>query len=73
MTSFKLFERIDSYRLDLSKIYDILGKYQFLQKYDTTYISLNRFFQLTTVNVVPEFQNQTSESMALKLKEGLEW
>jgi hypothetical protein len=72
MTSFKLFERIESYCLDPSKIYNILRKYQSLQKYNTTYLSLNRFFQLTKANTVPGFQNQASEKTALKLKEGLE-
>lgn len=73
MASFKLCERIESYCLDPSKIYKILRKYQSLQKYNITYLSLNRFFQLTTANVVPEFQNQASEKMALQRKEGLEW
>jgi hypothetical protein len=77
MTS-KLFERIDSYYLSPSKIGKTLRKYQSLQKYNitylyATYLSLNRFFQLTTVKAVQEFQNQTSEKMALQHKEDLEW
>ena len=88
MTSFKLFERIESYCLNPSKRDTILRKYQSLQKYNTIYLSatclsatclsatcryLSRFFQLTTANVVPEFQNQASKKMALQRKEGLEW
>lgn len=77
MTS-KLFERIESYYLSPSKIGKTLRKHQSLQKYNitdlyATYLSLNRFFQLTTVEAVQEFQNQASEKMALQHKEDLEW
>jgi hypothetical protein len=78
MTSFELFERPESYDLNLSKIYKTLRKHQSLQKYNITHLfatclSLNRFFHLTTANVVPESQNQSSEKITLQLKEGLEW
>lgn len=74
MTSFELFERTKAYCFDPSKIGKTLGKYQALQKQNTTYLSLNRFFRLAiTVQLAPEFQNQTSEKMALQYKEGLEW
>ncbi len=73
MTSFELFERTKAYCFDPSKIGKTLGKYQALQKHNTTYNSLKRFFHLATAKVVPEFQNQASEKMALQHKEGLEW
>jgi hypothetical protein len=73
MTSFKLFERTESYCFDPSRIGKILRKYRSLQKHNTTYLSLNRFFYLATAKIVPEFQNQASEKMALQHKEGLEW
>jgi hypothetical protein len=73
MTSFELFERTKAYCFDPSKIGKTLGKYQALQKQNTTNLSLNRFFHLVIiVKVAPEFQNQTSEKMALQHKEDLE-
>lgn len=78
MTPLKLFERIKSYYLDPSRIGEILRRYRSLQKHNTTYLSLNRFFHLATAEIVPEFQNQASkklvsEKLALIRKEGLEW
>jgi len=61
MTSCKLFERNDSYCLDPSIIGKTLKKQQSLQKHNTTYLTLNRFFYLTTLKIVPGSQNQTSE------------
>jgi len=84
MTSCKLFERTESYCLDPSKIGKTL-KNQSLQKHNKTYLSLNRFFHLTTTKIfpefqnqasekkAPEFQNQASEKLALICKEDLEW
>jgi hypothetical protein len=74
MIFFKLFERIESYYLDPSRVCNIIRKYQSLHKYKTTYLyaaylSLSRFFHLTTAKTVPEFQNQASEKMALQLRE----
>ena len=78
MTPLKLFERIKSYYLDPSRIGEILRRYRYLQKHNTTYLSLNRFFHLARAKIVPEFQNQASkklvsEKLALIRKEGLEW
>jgi len=73
MTSLKLFERTESYCLNPSRIGKILRKYQSPQKQNTTYLSLNRFFYLKTAEIIPGFQNQASEKMALQHKEGLEW
>jgi hypothetical protein len=61
MTSCKLFERSESYCFDPSRIGKTLRKYQSLQKHNTIYLSLNRFFHLTTAKIVPESQNQVSE------------
>ncbi|WP_292387589.1 hypothetical protein [Methanosarcina sp. UBA5] len=73
MTSLKLFKRTESYCFDPSIIGKTLRKYRSLQKHTTTYLSLNRFFHLTMAKIVLEFQNQTSEKMALQHEEGLEW
>jgi len=78
MSSFKIFERIESYYFDSSRIYKIIRNYQSLQKYNTTYLyatwlSLNRFFHPATAKVVPELQNQAFEKTALRRLEGLEW
>jgi hypothetical protein len=76
MILFKIFERIKFHYFDPSKIYKTLRKsqpLQNLQNYDITYLVLNRFFYLTTVKVVPELQNQTSEKAALLFMEVLEW
>lgn len=85
MTSCKLFERTDSYCLGPSRIGKTLRKHQSLQKNNITYLSLNRFFRLTTAKIVPEsqnqvsemkvseFQNQAFEKMVLQHKEGLVW
>lgn len=69
MMPFELFERIEAYCHDLSKIGKIIRKYQSLQKHNTTFFSLNRFLHLAIAKVVPEFQNQTSKKIALPLKE----
>uniref|UniRef100_Q464X6 Uncharacterized protein n=1 Tax=Methanosarcina barkeri (strain Fusaro / DSM 804) TaxID=269797 RepID=Q464X6_METBF len=61
MTSCKLFERTESYCLDPSRIGKALKIYQFLQKHNTTCLSLNRFIHLTTAKIFPESQNQASE------------
>lgn len=72
MTSFELFERTESYCIIPSKIGTALGKYQTLQKHNTVYLSLNRFFHLKIAKVIPEFQNQTSKKIVLQYKEVLE-
>ncbi len=63
MTPLKLFERIKSYYLDPSRIGEILRRYRYLQKHNTTYLSLNRFFHLARAKIVPEFQNQASKKL----------
>lgn len=85
MTSCKLFERTESYCLDPSRIGKTVKIYQSLKKHNITYLSLNRFFHLTTAKIfpefqnqasekkAPEFQNQASEKLALICKEDLEW
>jgi len=85
MTSCKLFERTGYYCLGPSRIGKTLKIYQSLKKHNITYLSLNRFFHLTTAKIFPEsqnqasekkvseFQNQASEKVVSICEEGLEW
>jgi hypothetical protein len=58
MTLVKLYKRFECFYLDLLNIYESLKKYKSSKKYNITYLSLNRFFNLKIAKTAPELEKQ---------------
>jgi hypothetical protein len=71
MSLFEFFKGIEYFYLNLFKVNEYSQKHKSSKDYNSTFLSLNRYFYLKEAETVSELENQAKKPFAVKIRASL--